>query len=118
MVKLSFWRYVISRLLSAFAFIYIQFSCSATNMPAWAQPLNPKIAIYSLWQPFQEFRHLPLIKPSAWRGQLCFRDSKASLFTRNIILPLKSFLVWNWRYLNLCNTQTNISYYFCFWEVL
>ena len=40
-----------------------------------------------------------ILKPSTWRGLLCFRDSKITLFQQNIILPPKKFLVC----LNQCN---------------
>ena len=43
------------------------------------------------------------VQHSTWWEQLYFRNSKASFFTRNIILSLKSFLVWLWCYLSQCN---------------
>lgn len=46
------------------------------------------------------------LQPSTRREQLCFRDIKASLFTQNVILSLKSFLVFHWCYLSQFN-ETN-----------
>ena len=39
-------RYVKSRLFNTLAFIFVQLSCSATNVPALTLPLNKLIVIY------------------------------------------------------------------------
>ena len=64
------------------------FICSLTIIPAWTLPLNQ---LFAIWWSFQEFKLLYL----KWRGQLCFSDSKVTLFRPNIVYH-QEFLVWNW----------------------
>ena len=40
---------------------------------------------------------------STWKRQLCFKDSKVTLFHRDIVLLPKQLLFWNWCYLSQCN---------------
>ena len=40
---------------------------------------------------------------SSWRGQLCFKDSKVTLFHRDIVLLPKQLLLWHWCDLSQCN---------------
>ena len=40
---------------------------------------------------------------STWRRQLCFKDSKVTLFHRDIVLLPKQLLFWHWCYLSQCN---------------
>ena len=44
----------------------------------------------------KRYEKLLAIQPLAWRGQMCFRDNKVTLFYRNIILPTTKFLIWHW----------------------
>ena len=77
----------------------------------------------SFWWSFEEFNGLPLICESlnkrhekmftfqlaTWRGQLCFRDNKVTLFNRNINLLPKNLLVWHCCYLSKWNSL--LSFY-------
>ena len=40
---------------------------------------------------------------STWKRQLCFKDSKVTLFRRDIVLLPKQLLFWHWCYLSQCN---------------
>ena len=102
---------VITRLFNTSAFIYMLRN-KFVSLSTTTKSVNCN---NSFWYLFQEVKplHLPAFKkryqriltlqPSAWRRQLCFRDSKITLFHQNIVLPPKNFLVQHWWYLCRCN---------------
>ena len=91
-------------------FIYITFISSATVIPATTTKLSncqKKFLTVSLI--CQHF------KKKIWKNtyslafnlekQLCFRDSKLTLFHRNINLPPRKFSFWHWCCINQCNVS-------------
>ena len=74
------------------------FVCQATVMPAFKK----------------RYEKILTLQLSTWRGQLRFRDSKVTLFHRNIVLPHKKFLTQHWRWFSLCNVTDKNEFLFLY----
>ena len=70
--------------------------------------LNTLALIYMFWNNYdsifkKRYEKILAIQPLVWRGQMCFRDNKVTLFYWNIILPSTKFLIRHWCCLRQCN---------------
>lgn len=87
--------HVLISLFKTFSFINMLY-CNYASLSSTTKLINSKIAFVLHFKSSSVSLELPTFlkrkKPSTLTGQLCFRDSKITLFRRNIVLPAEKSL--------------------------